>query len=94
MEGNANSSSNVHYKPPFTFGLGGVPLGNEFAVVTDKECERDSRSRVERRHLGMRYDVSPWYGIGSRREKMTGELFFTLNKEVNTWSSRPKWASC
>jgi len=35
MENNTSSSSNVHYKLPFKFGLGGVPLGNEFAVVTD-----------------------------------------------------------
>jgi D-threo-aldose 1-dehydrogenase len=35
---NKTSSGNVHYKPPFKFGLGGVPLGNEFAVVTDKDA--------------------------------------------------------
>ena len=36
MNNNTSSGSNIHYKPPFKFGLGGVPLGNEFAVVTDK----------------------------------------------------------
>jgi hypothetical protein len=35
---NKTSSGNVHYKPLFKFGLGGVPLGNEFAVVTDKDA--------------------------------------------------------
>ena len=38
MNNDTNSGSNAHYKPPFKFGLGGVPLGNEFAVVTDKDA--------------------------------------------------------
>jgi D-threo-aldose 1-dehydrogenase len=25
-----------HYQPPVKFGMGGVPLGNEFEVVTDE----------------------------------------------------------
>jgi hypothetical protein len=33
-----NNGSTRHYKPPFRFGRGGVPLGNEFAVVTDKDA--------------------------------------------------------
>jgi D-threo-aldose 1-dehydrogenase len=62
MEGNANSSSNVHYKPPFAFGLGGVPLGNEFAVVTDKDANAILEAAWS---AGIRYyDVSPWYGLG------------------------------
>jgi D-threo-aldose 1-dehydrogenase len=62
MEGNANSSSNVHYKPPSTFGLGGVPLGNEFAVVTDKDANAILEAAWS---AGIRYyDVSPWYGLG------------------------------
>jgi D-threo-aldose 1-dehydrogenase len=61
MEGNANSS-NVHYRPPFTFGLGGVPLGNEFAVVTDKDANAILEAAWS---AGIRYyDVSPWYGLG------------------------------
>jgi len=27
-----------HYKAPVRFGLGGVPLGNEFAVITEKDA--------------------------------------------------------
>jgi D-threo-aldose 1-dehydrogenase len=62
MEGKANGSSNVHYKPPFTFGLGGVPLGNEFAVVTDKDANAILEAAWS---AGIRYyDVSPWYGLG------------------------------
>jgi hypothetical protein len=62
MENDANSGSNVHYKPPFTFGLGGVPLGNEFAVVTDKDAHAILEAAWS---AGIRYyDASPWYGLG------------------------------
>jgi D-threo-aldose 1-dehydrogenase len=62
MENNANSASGVHYKPPFNFGLGGVPLGNEFAVVTDKDAYAILEAAWT---AGIRYyDVSPWYGLG------------------------------
>ena len=29
----ANTSPQRHYKPPFKFGMGGVPLGNEFSML-------------------------------------------------------------
>jgi D-threo-aldose 1-dehydrogenase len=62
MENNTSSSSNVHYKLPFKFGLGGVPLGNEFAVVTDKDAYAILEAAWS---AGIRYyDVSPWYGLG------------------------------
>jgi D-threo-aldose 1-dehydrogenase len=62
MEDNENSGSNVHYKPPFSFGLGGVPLGNEFALVTDKDAYAILEAAWS---AGIRYyDVSPWYGLG------------------------------
>ena len=32
MEQNAGNASNGHYKPPFRFAMGGVPLGNEFEL--------------------------------------------------------------
>src|SRR6266513_6229524 len=44
MAGNPGSAqasggnSNGHYKPPFKFAMGGVPLGNEFEVVTDENA--------------------------------------------------------
>src|SRR5271167_1804587 len=57
-----DTSSNVHYKPPFKFGLGGVPLGNEFAVVPDKDAYAILEAAWS---AGVRYyDVSPWYGLG------------------------------
>jgi len=62
MKNDANSGSNVHYKLPFKFGLGGVPLGNEFAVVTDKDAYAILEAAWS---AGIRYyDVSPWYGLG------------------------------
>jgi D-threo-aldose 1-dehydrogenase len=61
MEDNTRSS-NGHYKPPHRFGLGGVPLGNEFAVVTDKDANAILEAAWS---AGIRYyDVSPWYGLG------------------------------
>jgi len=45
MEGSINNGSTRHYKPPFSFGMGGVPLGNEFTVVTIR-CIRHSRSSL------------------------------------------------
>jgi D-threo-aldose 1-dehydrogenase len=62
MQNNTNSGSSVRYKPPFKFGLGGVPLGNEFAVVTDKDAYAILEAAWS---TGIRYyDVSPWYGLG------------------------------
>jgi D-threo-aldose 1-dehydrogenase len=62
MTNDANSGSSVHYKLPFKFGLGGVPLGNEFTVVTDKDAYAILEAAWS---AGIRYyDVSPWYGLG------------------------------
>jgi D-threo-aldose 1-dehydrogenase len=62
MNNNASSGINVHYEPPFKFGLGGVPLGNEFAVVPDKDAYAILEAAWS---AGVRYyDVSPWYGLG------------------------------
>jgi D-threo-aldose 1-dehydrogenase len=62
MEQAVSSGNNGHYKPPFRFGIGGVPLGNEFAVVTDK----DAYATIEAAwNAGVRYyDMAPWYGLG------------------------------
>jgi D-threo-aldose 1-dehydrogenase len=59
MKTNASSgSNNARYKPPLKFGLGGVPLGNEFAVVTDKDAYAILEAAWS---AGIRYyDVSPW----------------------------------
>lgn len=44
------------------FGLGGVPIGNEFEPVTDDQAEATLATAWE---VGIRYfDVAPWYGLG------------------------------
>ena len=50
------------FKPPFHFGMGGVPLGNEFNKVTDEDAEATLEAAWS---AGVRYfDVAPWYGFG------------------------------
>jgi len=72
MENNASNGSNVHYKLPFKFGLGGVPLGNEFAVVPDKDAYAILDAAWS---AGIRYyDVSPWYGLGLAERRFGGFL--------------------
>ena len=54
--------ANQIFKPEFQFGLGGVPLGNEFEVVTDEDAMKTLEASWT---AGVRYfDVSPWYGLG------------------------------
>ena len=56
------STSAGHYKPPFKFAMGGVPLGNEFEVVTDDEAYATIEAAW---NAGVRYyDMAPWYGLG------------------------------
>ncbi|WP_035916767.1 aldo/keto reductase [Flavimarina sp. Hel_I_48] len=43
-------------------GIGGVPLGNGFKVMSDKEAQQVLKAAWE---AGVRYyDTSPWYGLG------------------------------
>jgi D-threo-aldose 1-dehydrogenase len=57
-----SNSAEMHYKPPFKFAIGGVPLGNEFAVVTDKDAYAAIEAAWD---AGVRYfDMAPWYGLG------------------------------
>jgi D-threo-aldose 1-dehydrogenase len=50
------------FRPEFQFGLGGVPIGNEFEVVTDEDSMKTLEASWK---AGIRYfDVSPWYGLG------------------------------
>ena len=77
---NDNLLSSVHYKPPFTFGLGGVPLGNEFAVVTDKNAYAIPEAAWS---AGIRYyDVSPWYGRGLAERRYGNFLHNKQTKRI------------
>jgi len=85
MENSADSNSGVHYKPPFRFGLGGVPLGNEFAVVTDKDAYGILEAAWS---AGIRYyDVSPWYGLGLA-ERRYGSFLHNKNRSEYIISSK------
>jgi D-threo-aldose 1-dehydrogenase len=85
MENSADSNSGVHYKPPFRFGLGGVPLGNEFAVVTDKDAYGILEAGWS---AGIRfYDVSPWYGLGLA-ERRYGSFLHNKNRSEYIISSK------
>src|ERR1700761_4629022 len=78
-------SNKGHYKPPFRFGIGGVPLGNEFAVVTDK----DAYATIEAAwNAGVRYyDMAPWYGLGLA-ERRYGNFLHNKNRSDFVLSSK------
>jgi D-threo-aldose 1-dehydrogenase len=85
MANSADRNSGVHYKPPFRFGLGGVPLGNEFAVVTDKDAYAILEAAWS---AGIRYyDVSPWYGLGLA-ERRYGNFLHNKNRSEYVISSK------
>jgi D-threo-aldose 1-dehydrogenase len=85
MNMNDNATSSVHYKLPFKFGLGGVPLGNEFAVVTDKDAYAILEAAWS---AGIRYyDVSPWYGLGLA-ERRFGSFLHNKNRSEYVISSK------
>jgi len=75
-ENAANTSRQGHYKPPFKFGMGGVPLGNEFSIVTDEDASAILEAAWS---AGVRYyDVSPWYGLGLAERRFG---YFLHNKK-------------
>jgi len=85
MEQPVSSGNKGHYKPPFRFGIGGVPLGNEFAVVTDK----DAYATIEAAwNAGVRYyDMAPWYGLGLA-ERRYGNFLHNKNRSEYIVSSK------
>jgi D-threo-aldose 1-dehydrogenase len=85
MEQSVRSSDKGHYKPPFRFGMGGVPLGNEFAVVTDK----DAYATIEAAwNAGVRYyDMAPWYGLGLA-ERRYGNFLHNKSRSEYVLSSK------
>src|SRR5207244_11593750 len=51
-ENTANISPQGHYKPLFKFVMRGVPLGNEFSIVTDEDKKAILESAC---YAGVRY---------------------------------------
>lgn len=76
MQSATNNSSQGHYKLSFKFGMGGVPPGNEFSLVTDEDANAILEAAWS---AGVRYyDVSPWYGIGLAERRFG---YFLHNKK-------------
>jgi D-threo-aldose 1-dehydrogenase len=58
----------VEIFPDKTFGLGGVPFGNEFGYVTDEIAYATIAAAWD---AGVRYyDTSPWYGLGLAERRL------------------------
>jgi D-threo-aldose 1-dehydrogenase len=72
------------YIPPVKFGLGGVPLGNEFEVVSDEDAYQTLEAAW---NAGVRYyDVAPWYGLGLA-ERRYGNFLHNKNRDEYVLSS-------
>jgi D-threo-aldose 1-dehydrogenase len=85
MQNSGKDAGKRHYRPPIKFGLGGVPLGNEFAVVTDKEAEATIEAAWS---AGVRYyDMAPWYGLGLA-ERRFGSFLHGKNRNGFVISSK------
>jgi D-threo-aldose 1-dehydrogenase len=73
------------FKPEYRFGLGGVPIGNEFEVVTDADAYKTLEASWA---AGVRYyDVSPWYGLGSA-ERRFGNFLHNQPRDSYLLSSK------
>jgi D-threo-aldose 1-dehydrogenase len=73
------------YQPQFRFGLGGVPLGNEFNKVTDRDAEATLEAAWS---VGVRYfDVAPWYGFGLA-ERRFGHFLHNQKRDEYLISSK------
>ncbi len=80
----ANRAHDI-FKPEFRFGLGGVPLGNEFNKITDKDAEDTMEAAWT---AGVRYfDVAPWYGFGLA-ERRFGHFLHNKNRADYLLSSK------
>src|SRR3984893_2529846 len=73
------------YVPPVKFGLGGVPFGNEFEVVSDEGAYQTLEAAW---NAGVRYyDVAPWYGLGFG-ERRYGNFLHNKNRDDYVLSSK------
>jgi len=80
----ANRAQQI-FQPEFKFGLGGVPLGNEF----DKHTDEDAQATLEAAWaMGVRYyDVAPWYGLGLS-ERRLGHFLHNQRRDDFVLSSK------
>lgn len=81
----STSTYSPRFKLPFRFGLGGVPLGNEFEYVSDKQAYETLEAAW---NAGVRlYDVAPWYGLGLA-ERRFGMFLHNQKREDYYLSSK------
>ena len=70
---------------PIKFGLGGVPFGNEFEVVSDEDAYKTLEAAW---NAGVRYyDVAPWYGLGLA-ERRYGNFLHNKSRDGYVLSSK------
>ncbi|TRZ42473.1 aldo/keto reductase [Robertkochia solimangrovi] len=73
------------YKLPFNFGMGGVPFGNEFENISERQAYETMEAAWA---TGVRlYDVAPFYGLGLA-ERRYGMFLHTQNREDYVLSTK------
>ena len=81
----ATAGGGAHYKPGSRFGMGGVPLGNEFEYVTDEGAYATIEAAW---NAGVRYfDMAPWYGLGLA-ERRYGAFLHNKSRGEYTLSTK------
>jgi D-threo-aldose 1-dehydrogenase len=66
-----NPGGGKRFRPASRVGLGGAPLGNNWAVVSEEDAQATLQAAWDG---GMRlFDTSPWYGLG-RSERRFGHF--------------------
>ena len=85
MSVNNEGYKSRQYHPLTVNGLGGVPIGNGFAELSDIQSAQILEAAWE---VGVRYfDTSPWYGLGISEHRM-GMFLKNKNKEEYTISTK------
>src|ERR1700760_4456146 len=80
-----NTRAQQIFQPQFSFGLGGVTLGNEFDKHTDEDAQATLQAAWD---MGVRYyDVAPWYGFGLS-ERRFGHFLHTRPRGESLLSSK------
>ena len=81
----ASNRAQEIFKPRFRFGLGGVPFGNEFNKISDRQVEETIEAAWD---AGVRYfDMAPWYGFGLA-ERRFGRFLHNKNRDDYIVSSK------
>jgi D-threo-aldose 1-dehydrogenase len=79
------STEESHYRTPVKIGMGGVALGNGFAVTPDAQAEETMAAAWA---AGVRFfDTSPWYGLGLS-ERRFGHFLDGVKREEFVLSTK------